>query len=137
MTKREIERIEDISFIKWYLESHNDSTYITNYNTGVVTTVNTRDLLFFIERLLPLYRSNRNHKITGADIAGSFEIKVSTKEHLVKLAQDIWDNPGKYREFDEDEDYYYDFLKYLWIESPDFPEETRLCDIVKTDTETE
>jgi hypothetical protein len=134
MTKREIERIEDISFIKWYLESHNDSTEIINYNTGVVTTVNTRDLLFFIERLLPLYRSNRNHKITGADIAGSFEIKVSTKEHLVKLAQDIWDNPGKYWEFDEDEDHYYEFLKYLWIESPDFPEETRLTEIVRTDT---
>ena len=56
------------------------------------------------------------YKIVGADRAIKFKKKFKTKEALVKKAHDIWDNPEKYWDFEEDEDYYYEFLKFLWID---------------------
>lgn len=109
---RFITEMEHISFMKFLKEHTNDSVELFD------GTIIQKDLLEpYIREVLVAYDSNRNHKIFGVDIMRGFEVALSSKEHIVKIAQNIWDNPEKYHDFHADGDGYSGFTKYLWISS--------------------
>lgn len=68
--------------------------------------------------------------IYGIDEASEFKTIFAPQEEITKIAKNIWNNPSKYSEFeDNSEDAYYKFLKFLWIDFPD-DQRKRLADIV-------
>jgi len=77
--------------------------------------------------------------IFGVDEANWFLKKKVPSDKVESLCVHIFDNPTKYctaisfdgRYYDKKiDDYYYDFLKFLWVQYPS-GEEKRLCDIVE------
>jgi len=116
----EIDSLEIRSFIKERLKNTNDEIQIGNF------MLKQSDLILLYEDLLRGFIMNRRkHKIYGADKCIDFCIYLSSMSDVIKIAKDIWENPKKYWEFDKDGDYYYDFLKFLWID-----DNIRLADLV-------
>ena len=68
-------------------------------------------------------------KFRGADNAYGFKKDCDISE-IVKVSQNIWDNPEKYSDY-SGEAAYYDFLKYLYVVYPDGTE-VNLTDIIDT-----
>ena len=69
--------------------------------------------------------------IFGSEI--NFDKHVPESE-IVKVCQDIWDNPSKYSDYKNDSaEVYYYFLKYLWVKYPD-GKEIRLAEIANRRT---
>ena len=54
---------------------------------------------------------DRECVIYGADVCNGFELRVS-EMGLRDQAEDVWNNPERYND-------HYDFLKYLWVRSPE------------------
>lgn len=123
--KQFIQKASAVSFITTWLKNTNKKIKIGD------TEIKQRDAINFYEELLVAYQNNNGrYKITGADSAGSFNISFSDERMTLKIAQDIWDNPKKYWDIEDDDNAYYEFLKFLWVEYPDGKEE-RLTDVVK------
>ncbi len=130
---REIREKEVRSFLKTWFENTNDDIVIYDAKQQPIKVPNIQ-LTHLYSDILNAFDANKNHKIVGCDRMQKFQICLSNKEDLLKTAQELWDNPNTFytEENNKDYDQYSDFLKYLWIESHDFPEETRLTDIIKT-----
>lgn len=119
-------RYESISFIKEWIKNTKPEIEIG----GLI--VNQKDDIPFYQNFLESFLSNRGYvKIFGCDICSDFEILLSEKSLVNRIAQDIWDNPRDYYDIDQEENEYYEFIKFLWIKYPD-GKEVRLSDIVKT-----
>jgi hypothetical protein len=125
-------KIKDIiinSFLKQWYKNTNEKIVIDSENN---ISVNNRDLLFLYKELLTAFIGNSNkYKIVGSDKAKSFSIGFSDEDTMLQTAQDIWNNPHDYYKFHKDDDEYYEFLKFLWIEYPNGNEE-RLTDCINT-----
>jgi hypothetical protein len=126
LKKKEIQ-----SFIKCWLYNTKEELDFYSSNDEKIKIKN-KDLISFYQEFLNAYEKNRTYKIFGVDIMRGFEISLASKEDLLKISQEIWDNPKDFYEYDGND--YYNFLKYLWINfgnDNDIP----LSDIVKTGTE--
>lgn len=119
---------EHLSFLKeWFKNTNDELEFIDSKNNKI--KIENQNLSNFYLEFLNAFEKNRNHKIIGCDKVKDFVICLSNKEDLLKISQEIMTNPEKFYDL-KNKDSYYDFLKYLWIDSPDFNKETRLTDLV-------
>lgn len=126
--KRNTKSITIRSFLKEWFKNTNEEIII-DYEKNI--SVKNKNMRFFYEEFLIAFLNNSGHyRIVGCDLASSFKINFSEEETMLKIAQDIWDNPHDYFEFGKKENPYYEFLKFLWIETPNG--EMRLADCVNT-----
>ena len=126
----DLKKIQHQSFLKTWFKNTNE-----NINLPYGISVRNEDLRNVYENLLNAYEKNQNHRIVGCDLVSDFRIHLSSKDDLVRIAKMIWESPEKFYNLDG-KDPYYDFLKFLWIKSPEFPEfpeETRLTDLINID----
>jgi hypothetical protein len=132
INKQKIQEIEIRSFIKEFNRNTNKEIIFNDFETQEIkATLTQKDLLFFEEEFLLAFLNNREqYKIVGVDIMQSFAINIANVDILFKICQEIWDNPERFYTIDNKDNYYYDFLKYLWVEG--FNKEIRLTDLVKT-----
>ena len=131
MKKLDIRDLEIESFLRCWYKNTNETLRYFDSTSERFEDIKNMDLRDIYRDLLVAFNANKNHRIVGCDKMDKFVINLSSKEDVLKVAQEIWDNPQKFYELDG-KDSYYDFIKYLWIESYEFKEETRLTDIVKT-----
>ena len=121
----EINNAEILAFIKCWLYNTNEILKLGNSEVEV----SNKEMISFYREFLKSFLKNKNHyKIVGCDKIRDFEICLADKDILLKTAKDIWKNPHKYYKLDKDEDSYYDFLKFLWIEG--LGDGVRLTDII-------
>jgi hypothetical protein len=128
INQNKINEVEINSFIKEWLKNTNKELTFDNF------VIEQYKLLSFYKEFLNSFLKNRFRSIIyGADIIKGFELHVSNFESLEKICKDIWDHPEDYYNLSNVETssgYYYEFLKYLWVESDQFEEPIRLADIV-------
>jgi hypothetical protein len=130
VNENEIRNVEINSFIKYWMKHTNVEMEIGNVN------VNQHDAIRFYQEFLGSFLKNRKrHRIYGSDVMSDFEMCIAEDELFMKTCQNIWDTPENYYKLEnqEDSNYYYDFLKYLWYESDTFGN-GRLTDLVNTKT---
>lgn len=64
--------------------------------------------------------TNPPAKIVGADMARWFNLPLPTTdiEFIQSICKSIWEHPKEYtdQQFDSEEDEYYSFTKFLWVE---------------------
>lgn len=123
--KKILETEVNAFLLEWY---KNTEEKIEIFDGEKIIYLNQKTLLRHYEEMLKSFMTNRkNYKICGADKLKNFKIYIANKEFFVKTCKDIYDNPEKYYQINEKEDgdYYYGFLKYLWVN-----ENTRLVDVI-------
>jgi len=128
--QKKIDEIEINTFIKEWLRNTNNAI---EFDDG--TKIEQRKILHFYQEFLGSFLKNRKRfKIVGADKMVGFEINIAHEDSLKKICQDIWDKPEEYYKIKDDvNNYYYDFLKFLWVEDNN-GNETRLAEFVSTKT---
>ena len=131
---------EIIGFIKEWNKNTNEVIELPDFSSDdfgsswdKTKKVTQKEMREFLHDFLKALLGNRERfRIVGADIMNGFIINIANFDVLVKTCQDIWDNPKNYYKLGEDEDDYYSFLKYLWIEGSYFGKEgIKLSDLVK------
>ena len=129
MDKQLIKKIENISAIKNWLRNTNDTLEVLNFDSNEKQIVKREDLFKEYEEFLSYIQNNWMFRITGSEVV--FDMKIYDKHHLIKICKDIWENPEKYygEEFESETDSYYNFLKFLWVETKDGYNEFKLADI--------
>ena len=114
MQNRVINEIEVKSFLKYWLKNNK------------ISDKDKMDKIHLFKDIILSFLSNRSHVIIyGVDKIKGFEIHLADESDLIMVCKDILNHVEKYYELKSDEDPYYDFLKFLWIN-----ENTRLVDII-------
>lgn len=107
-----VRNVEIKAFLKFWREHTNDKQRFGPYE------LTQGELLQYNINLLQAFLGNREaNKIYGADKMRGFEIKIADKQSVKEICKDVWQHPEKYYNLSKDEDEYYDFLKYLWVET--------------------
>lgn len=129
--QNKIDDIEILSFIKTWLKNTNETLEL-----APDVKIKNHDMVMFYREFLNAFQKNkRSVRIFGVDKALGFELYLSSRDELFKACKDIWDNPRDYYQVeDEDENEYYEFLKFLWIDGNSI-QECRLTDIYDGDEE--
>jgi hypothetical protein len=86
----------------------------------------------YLKNILSDFVGNSSYKsIYGVDSLYQFELKIYDISKLHYFINDIYKNPTKYVEFLPAEDFYYDFIKYLYVSSgrTKSSQDQRLCDL--------
>lgn len=91
------------------------------------------NMMKFYNEFLNSFLKNKNrHRIFGVDKMIGFEINIANDEEFLKICQNIWDNPQNYYKLKADENEYYEFIKFLWVDSDTYGRDVRLVDLVDT-----
>ena len=113
MQNRIINEVEVKSFLKYWLK------YNKVKGNGI-------EKINLFKDIILSFLANRSHVVIyGVDKIKGFEIHLADESDLIPICKDIWIYPEKYYELKPNQDPYYDFLKFLWIN-----ENTRLADVI-------
>jgi hypothetical protein len=116
--------LEKLSFMKFWFSHTNEKIGVDCSNNSIKN----KSLEPILGQFLDCYLNNRNYKIVGCDMVSDFKIELSSQEDLERVSKLIWESPEKFYNFEGDS--YYNFLKFLWIETPLFNEGIKLTDII-------
>jgi hypothetical protein len=129
VNRNKINEVEIISFLKEWLRNTNEEIEIDDIKIKQKPNM----MRFYREFLESFLKNKRRHRIFGVDKMMGFEINIANDEEFLKVCQDIWDNPQDYYKLKEEENEYYEFIKFLWVDSDTYGRDTRLVDLVNTD----
>lgn len=128
VNQNKINEIEINSFLKEWLRNTNEEIEIDDIRIKQKPNM----IHFYREFLESFLKNKRRHRIVGADKMLGFEINIANDEELLKVCKDIWDNPENYYKLEtKEENYYYEFLKFLWVESDTYGD-VRITDLIET-----
>ena len=140
MTKYNINKIKQLQlqlFLKNFIHSTCNEYNIIDKNLQLRVIPQQNLLRLFIELLTSYENHKNNHIITGSEKHHDFIIHFPNFDSIKKTAQDIWNHPERYyNDLRSIDDEYYEFLKYLYIESSNFDSQLRLVDVVDADPDT-
>lgn len=117
INKKELKNLQSLAMTKsWFDDTNDEITIYRLQDQDVILHQN--ELRSYITEytgyLLNNVFNDRN-MIFGTEHCQDFKIYFGNNLKGVRnICEDIWNNPEKYYQFD-DEDEYYDFLKYLWV----------------------
>lgn len=122
-----ITETETASYLKSWYDNTNEE-----FEIGINgTVINNMEMFQTYQSLILHVLTCKNHKnccIFGVDKVIDFLITFPDDKNIKKVCQNIWDNPTHYYTFDKDDDYYYEFLKFLWVDI--YGIEYRLTDLI-------
>lgn len=130
VNQNKINQVEIESFLKEWFKNTNEEVDFD----GIKVKQKPSMVNFYREFLNSFIKNKKRHRIFGVDKMSGFEINIAHDELFLKICQDIWSNPQDYYKLNKDENEYYEFIKFLWVDSDTYGKDVRLVDLVDTKT---
>lgn len=128
VNQKKINEVEIGCFIKEWLRNTNQEVEFDEIKVKQVPNM----INFYREFLNSFLKNKKRHRIFGVDKMTGFEINIAHDELFLTICQDIWSNPQDYYKLGKDENEYYEFLKFLWVDSDTYGRDVRMTDLVNT-----